>query len=105
MPGGATHSDALITHHVDNNGRNNDPSNLVPACQSCNIRRGKDERFEGVLFVVISGKREVATQLVCETCLKPFLIATKHIGRRGKGRFCSKPCLYTRDRSKDRRAA
>lgn len=102
MPGGFTHPDALITHHVDNNGRNNDPTNLVPACQSCNIRRGKDKRFENALFVVIGGKREVATEKACQrmSCGKTFLIATKHLARTNKktGRYCSRACMYARNR-------
>lgn len=33
------HSNALVTDHLDHDRLNNDPGNLVPSCQSCNVRR------------------------------------------------------------------
>lgn len=35
---------ALVVDHVDHDRRNNDLSNLVPSCQSCNLRRKKSRR-------------------------------------------------------------
>jgi hypothetical protein len=33
---------ALITDHLDHNRHNNDPTNLVPACRSCNSARTRE---------------------------------------------------------------
>lgn len=34
----------LLTDHVDGDKLNNEPSNLVPACNPCNVRRGKQAK-------------------------------------------------------------
>lgn len=102
LPGGRTAKGCLITDHVDRNPKNNDPDNLVPACQACNIRRGKGDRFDNAPSLITNGVREAATEKVCQTCAKPFLIATKLLGRKGKnanaGRYCSRRCMYDRKR-------
>jgi hypothetical protein len=46
--------DALVSDHVDGNKRNNDPSNLVPACNLCNTlrtRRPSKNRHEHRIVV------------------------------------------------------
>lgn len=93
----------VTTDHVDGNTRNNDPENLVPSCHGCHVERSRDPRFESTPFIVEQGVRQAVTERVCLTCTKKFLIATKHLRRttRQQGRYCSKPCMYNRDRSKD----
>jgi hypothetical protein len=99
LPGGRTAKGCLVTDHVDRNQKNNEPDNLVPSCQGCNIRRGKGDRFDDGLFVMIEGKRAVATPRVCLTCDEPFLIATKYLKKANAGRYCSRRCMYDRDRA------
>lgn len=41
------HMDALVVDHLDNDKANNDPTNLVPSCQSCNTKRAVRRRWHG----------------------------------------------------------
>jgi NUMOD3 motif len=89
--------DRLEVDHLDRNGLNNSPSNLVASCQPCNTRRGRGIP-DGIPVVVRSnGLRHRAVGRVCEGCGKEFLTAaTKSSGFTapppGKGRFCSPSC-------------
>lgn len=101
LPGQHTAAEAITTDHIDNDGQNNDPSNLVPSCHTCNVRRGRDARFEGKLFVIHpkTGSRELATECICLGCQQPFLIATKIIkaeAKRGRpaGLYCTRDCRW-----------
>lgn len=100
MPGEHTREGALQTDHKDNDGQNNDPANLVPSCHTCNVERGRDARFEDAPFIITNGIRESATEMVCQapSCGQPFLIATKHLKNPKKGKYCSRECMYARNR-------
>lgn len=38
--------DSLVVDHVDGNRANNDPSNLEPVHQHCNLKRGRDRKSD-----------------------------------------------------------
>lgn len=84
--------DALIPDHIDRNGLNNDPANLVPSCVSCNSHRS---RLAGPIRddeVVAPGKgRERGIKRLCEICGTEFVTRLSSV-RRGEGRFCSLSC-------------
>lgn len=63
--------------------------------------RGKGDRFDNAPFLVINGKREMATERTCRSCGKEFLVLTKLIkaNPEKRGLYCSKPCLYNRNRN------
>jgi hypothetical protein len=81
---------SIRTDHLDGNPRNNDPANLVPSCNGCNVKRGKaDAITDGELFIVRSGKRLRAERRTCATCGAEFLHRTNS---HNLGRYCSKSC-------------
>lgn len=105
MPGARTRRGALIVDHVDNDGRNNEPDNLVPSCQSCNITRARTFRpLIGVdEFYVLraNGRRYRAIRRTCEQCGDTFGMQPCDQFKANKGRFCSRSCA----RRAQRRAA
>ena len=45
---GKAHPQTLQVDHLDGDGSNNDPDNLVPACRRCNIARGAQARSDAL---------------------------------------------------------
>jgi hypothetical protein len=85
--------DALIADHLDDDGKNNDPSNLVPSCHGCNIHRTGNERFAKIPHIIVNGFRYAAVERTCLYCGKDFLVRPCVIHRRPNGgRFCSARC-------------
>ena len=80
----------LVCDHIDGDIRNNDPMNLVPACQGCNAMRNRRVR-DGELFIVRHSKRNRAIRRTCETCQRSFLALNAQV-RIGNGRYCSHSC-------------
>lgn len=84
--------DDLVSDHVDKNWRNDDPSNLVPSCVTCNNRRARINPILPDEVVFQNGRwRERAELRNCVTCGQPFpgRLSDK---RPNKGRFCSRSC-------------
>jgi hypothetical protein len=88
--GQALERGSLRTDHLDGDRRNNDPANLVPSCNGCNVRRGKQDRItEGELFIIRGGKRLRAERRTCVLCGSAFL---HRIASHSPGLYCSKSC-------------
>jgi hypothetical protein len=89
---------ALIADHVDNDERNDAPSNLVPSCGRCNGSR--TQRIEaGELFVTRpNGTRTRAVERHCIGCGARFLQAAAEAKNLTKGRFCSMSCARSKKR-------
>lgn len=89
----------LIAEHMDGDHTNNDPSNIVPSCQTCNLIRGRDKRFENAHYVVRHGVRQLAEKRSCGSCGNDFDVLLKDLrAAKGKnanaGRYCSRECMY-----------
>ena len=90
-----TAGNALICDHLDGDPSNNDPGNLVPACNGCNTIRARSSFrpaiADGELWVETSKGRTRAVEIVCEVCGKTCLV---HISRskRGTATVCSRSC-------------
>lgn len=96
----------LVVDHVDGDKGNNDPANLVPSCQGCNVRRGGRGIPEGELFILVGAdqsQRVRAIERACRTCDKPFLSAAYRSANQGF--YCSKPCYYESKRRRKVTAA
>jgi hypothetical protein len=94
---GKTRPWSLLPDHVDGNGKNNNPGNIVPACPKCNSARRKTKPLQaGEVFTRLwngSGQRYRCTIERCHECGDKFhrLVSSKL----GHGRFCSKSCAQT----------
>jgi len=44
---GGLGGDSIVVDHLDDNGTNNSPENLVPSCTGCNVRRAHAQRKGG----------------------------------------------------------
>lgn len=98
--GAALEQGSLRADHLDGDRRNNDPANLVPSCNGCNVRRGKQDRIiEGELFIIRRGKRLRAEQRTCALCGAEFL---HRIAAHSPGLYCSKSCAGRVNRAKRR---
>ena len=98
-----TSEGCLVTDHVDGDPTNNHPDNLVVSCQTCNLIRGRDSRFEDGRFIVKNGVRSRALLRTCPTCEVEFWVEVKYTKKRTKsggerGRYCSMKCVYGRSR-------
>lgn len=96
-PGEGPIHGALVADHLDSDGHNNDPENIVASCQPCNgireIRVGDEELF----IVRPNGTRLRAVERICQTCKKPFLVSPAQIqNKKNGGSYCSRQCLYDR---------
>jgi hypothetical protein len=95
---------ALIADHLNWDRSDDSPENLVAACLPCNTNRQREVQnralVPGELTVVWGGSPTRAIERVCDRCGETFLIppaATK----RGRGRFCSRDCMYARPKRSD----
>ena len=90
-------ADALIVDHLDWDRLNDDPSNLVPSCISCNARRAAPGRRNaiqpGELTVPSFGgkHRTRAIKRTCDACGNEFLSSLYK-----EMRFCSRLCANRR---------
>lgn len=90
LPSQAGRTNRLVPDHVDGNPQNNDPTNLVPSCSGCNIRRGKPDMIQpGELFIIRSGRRVRAERRICQECGSPFL---HRIAAHNPGLYCGRSC-------------
>ena len=103
--GEGTGGDILSVDHLDRDPRNNDPTNLVPACMGCNAHRhhpfalvSDDEPYA---VNPTKGTRQRGRECVCLTCGATFVRthAALRNAKRNVGRYCSLPCMYARNRS------
>jgi hypothetical protein len=79
---------SITVDHLDRDGTNNDPVNLVPACRLCNWNRHNPRRIRDDEPMVVIGKaRFRAVEQKCEQCGETFLAYAKKARR-----FCSKSC-------------
>lgn len=93
MPGAKTSRGALIVDHLDRDGWNESPENLVPSCHRCNSQRHRTDwvRDDEPFVVDSKGFRHRAVIRTCEFCGQefPHLAADN---RPNRGRFCSMSC-------------
>jgi hypothetical protein len=90
----------LIADHLDQDPTNNDPANLVPACNGCNTIRHRTRFRPGIAddepFVATSdGYRTRAVELTCAECGSPFLASTCRVKRKTVS-LCSNSCAGKR---------
>lgn len=94
-----TAGDALVADHLDGDRRNNEPANLVPACNGCNTIRARSQFRpkirEDEAFVVHGEARTRAESLVCEECGVTFLADVARV-KRGTAKVCSTSCAGKR---------
>ncbi len=90
---------ALLADHLDHDATNDEPDNLVAACNACNAhrRRTGDTNIRPGDPVVIraDGKPVRAIERSCEYCGAAFLAAASQV-KSGKGRFCSRSCARSK---------
>lgn len=84
---------ALVVDHLDRNSLNNDPDNLVPSCQPCNLLNSDhivrdDEDYR----VTAKGTRVRGERRNCEYCQGSFVAWPTSKKDRLRGRFCSRSC-------------
>ena len=65
---------ALITDHLDFNRANNDPANLAPACNVCNVRRNRltPEERRAQSAVALAARRQKKSQRLEESTTQAF---------------------------------
>ncbi len=86
--------DGLVVDHLDGNTHNNDPANLVPSCQRCNIRKRYDRiQDDEPQTTPRKGRRVRGEVRACLTCGNPFVARSALKGPR-EGIYCSRPCQY-----------
>lgn len=93
--------DSLYVDHLNKDTHDNRPENLAPSCLICNQRRRYDAIQDGELIIKLSGghkTRGVARQ--CHYCGRTFYIAPSSLNRRGRGKYCSRDCMYQRGQGK-----
>lgn len=87
---GDSEVDDLVVDHLDGNRSNNEPSNLVPACQPCNFASGYNPWIidEGEVHIVRKkGTRLRAVERVCAQCGVAFLKEPS-----ANPTYCSRAC-------------
>lgn len=91
-----TAGDALIADHVDGDELNNDPGNLVAACNGCNTIRARCGFRPGIagdeVVEVSKGRRTRGVELECQECGATFVAALARV-RAGTAKFCSRRCV------------
>jgi hypothetical protein len=93
--GGPGTPGSLLADHLDWNRHNDDPANLVAACQPCNghrtSRRDRPLLEPDDLTRLWGGKRTRAVRRSCLVCDHPFLTIPAEV-KKGKGLYCSRSC-------------
>lgn len=86
---GTPMADSLGVDHLDGNGLNNDPSNLVASCQPCNVSAGyRSDRITDDEPVVMKGGMPTrASDRTCRRCGSTFLAAKSE-----SRTYCSQSC-------------
>ena len=85
----------LVADHLDKNPENNSPDNLVPSCQSCNVKRGMANLIQPgeptVRSRTVHDRVTRAEERICPICGKTFL---HMIAKRNPrlGQTCSYSC-------------
>lgn len=87
---GTGHRGMLVADHVNTNGLDNRPENLVPACQGCNATRARRVQLDEPHVVRPTGRRRGEVR-ACEACSREFVFVPRH---NRPGRFCSRACYY-----------
>jgi hypothetical protein len=97
---GTRPADALFVDHLDFDARNDVPENLVPSCHVCNAHRtrARDHRLiqPGEPVMIVNGQQTRAIERRCERCGQTFLALPAAV-KKGKGRFCSRACMWRRN--------
>src|SRR5215831_13368498 len=93
MPGSYTRPGALVVDHVDRNGHNNAPENLVPSCQPCNLSRTRWNAVKDNEPFILrkKGTRLRGEIRSCGYCGKEFT-AWPNDARPNVGKYCSRSC-------------
>jgi hypothetical protein len=90
----------LTVDHLDGDKHNNALENLVPACSSCNTKRGLDHKTvkdDEVFVIRADGRKARATKRTCAGCETEFLVESRAL-RTGeklgkpRGVYCSRQC-------------
>lgn len=93
---------ALIADHLNFDRNDDSPGNLVASCNSCNAHRTRqgDRNLirEGELTMLWGGRTTRAVERFCNTCGTAFLTIPAEVDK-GRGRYCSRACMYARNRS------
>lgn len=93
--------DGITADHIDFNILNNDPGNIVASCHSCNVKRSRINVREEELYVVRpNGRKARAVWRTCYACGSSFLMDAGALKRKraGAGRYCSKQCVWDRNK-------
>lgn len=80
---------AIFVDYLDHDRNNVSKQNIIPICNTCNVRRKQRDVAEE--YVEIAGIRHRATRRICATCEKEFLVPTYQLKHR-PARFCSVSC-------------
>lgn len=89
----------LHVDHLDGNGLNNSPANLVPSCQACNVSAGyRSDRIGPGEPVKVrpDGMRTRAREQTCPACGQSFLAEPS-----AKAVYCSRVCAASPRRLDD----
>lgn len=104
MAGIRSSPEAIEADHLDYDGLNNDPANLVPACHMCNCRRGHTQAgyrhwnsiSDSAQFIVREdGYRRRTASYVCAQCGREFTAVL----RKKPQIYCSLSCSAKRGAS------
>jgi hypothetical protein len=106
--GAYTRKGSIVTDHIDGKARNNKPTNLVPSCQSCNLKRHKKNLVKDHEIYILRKSnpgRHRAVAKECRYCGSVMLVSISET-RPNHGLFCSRSCARrggTRKTHKKRR--
>lgn len=94
---GTGHDGMLVADHVNVDGFDNRPENLVPSCQGCNATRARWIRDDEDAVIRADGTRIRAERHVCHVCRSEFVRAPR---RNRANLYCSRACFYAARRVK-----
>lgn len=98
-----TSAGTLLVDHLDSDQTNNDPANLVPACNGCNTIRARTKfrpaiSDDELTVATHNGARTRGVELRCEMCGNTFVAHITRV-RRGTAKTCSKRCAGDKGRA------